>query len=91
MHDVIIQYLHTGFSEIDFGCDLFTHEDIGVAGLGKEILEHIQLNSRERRPLASLLPVRRCDTTTTMRLLLTLPSNQQRLLLTLPSNQQHVL
>lgn len=48
-------YLDTRFRQIDFQRDLFPHEDIGIARLGEQILQNVQLGTGESGALATLL------------------------------------
>ena len=56
-------YLNARFGKTDFGGHLLSHEDVWVSRLSEEIFEDVELLSRERRPLPSLLPVQCCSTT----------------------------
>lgn len=50
-------YLHSGFSQVDFECQLLPGVDIRVVGLGKDPLQLLQLGAGERGPDAPLLPL----------------------------------
>ena len=56
-------YLNARFGKTDFGGHLLSHEDVWVSRLSEEIFEYVELLSRERCPLAPLLPIQRCSTT----------------------------
>ena len=49
-------YLDARLWQVDLERHLLAHEDVRVARLGEQRLEHVQLAARERRPLAALLP-----------------------------------
>lgn len=51
--------LDAGLWQVDFESHLLPHEDVRVAGLGKQRLQDVELRSGERRPFATLLPGRR--------------------------------
>lgn len=46
--------LYTGLRQVDFQGHLLAHEDVRVARLGEQRLEHVELRAGERRPLTSL-------------------------------------
>lgn len=48
-------YLHSGFSQIDFECQLLSGVDIRVVRFSKNPLQLLQLGAGERGPDASLL------------------------------------
>lgn len=48
-------YLHSGFSQIDFECQLLSGVDVRVVRLGKNPLQLLQLGAGERGPDAPLL------------------------------------
>lgn len=50
-------YLHSGFSQVDFECQLLSGVDVRVVGLGKDPLQLLQLGAGERGPDAPLLPL----------------------------------
>ena len=53
---ILNSHLDPGFWQVDLEGDLFAHEDVGVASLGEERFENVQLRAGERRPFPSLLP-----------------------------------
>ena len=55
-------HLNAGLGQVDLEGHLLAHEDVGVARLGEQVLEHVQLSAREGRPLAPLLPWCCCET-----------------------------
>lgn len=48
-------YLHSGFSQVDFECQLLSGVNVRVVGLSKNPLELLQLRAGERGPDAPLL------------------------------------
>ena len=50
-------YLHSGFSQIDFECQLLSGVDVRVVRLSKNPLQLLQLGAGERGPDAPLLPL----------------------------------
>lgn len=50
-------YLHSGFSQIDFECQLFSGVDVRVVRFSKNPLQLLQLGTGEGGPDASLLPL----------------------------------
>lgn len=53
--DPVVAYLHSGFSEIDFECQLFSGVDVRVVCFSKNPLQLLQLRAGERGPDAPLL------------------------------------
>lgn len=51
------EYLHSGFGQVDFECQLLPGVDIRVVGFGKDPLQLLQLGAGERGPDAPLLPL----------------------------------
>lgn len=47
-------YLNARLGQVDLDGHLLPHEDVRVAGLGEERLEHVELRPREGGPLAAL-------------------------------------
>lgn len=56
-HRQLCGYLHSGFSQVDFECQLLSGVDVRVVGLGKNPLQFLQLRAGERGPDAPLLPL----------------------------------
>ena len=56
---MFISYLNPRLWQVDLESDLLPHEDIRVARLLEQGLQHVQLRAGEGRALPPLLPVRR--------------------------------
>lgn len=54
-------HLNSGFGQVDFQGHLLSHENIRVSGLGKQILQYIQLSAGEGGSLSSLFAGIRCN------------------------------
>lgn len=55
--DPVSVYLHSGFSQIDFECQLLSGVDVRVVCFSKNPLELLELGAGERGPDAPLLPL----------------------------------
>lgn len=54
--ELLLQYLHPGFRQVDLEGHLLSHEDVWVAGLGEQCLQDVQLCPGEGGALPTLLP-----------------------------------
>ncbi len=52
-------YLNPGLWQVNLERHLLPHEDVGVASLLEQRLQHVQLRTGKGRPFSSLFPVKR--------------------------------
>lgn len=53
----VAAYLHSGFSQVDFECQLLSGVDVRIVCFSKNPLQLLQLGAGERGPDAPLLPL----------------------------------
>jgi hypothetical protein len=55
----LLVYLNPGLWQVNLERHLLPHEDVGVASLLEQGLQHVQLRAGKGRPFSSLFPVKR--------------------------------